>query len=66
MTLRYIVMTAYAYDGLWPARVDGSEAEPLPSFATKDEAHAHAVSIGLISPKGRRNDAEILAVRVDA
>lgn len=62
--IRYIVMRAYPYEGLEPAWSDGSDDDPLPTFATREDATLNATNWGLISPKGRRNDAEILAVEV--
>lgn len=63
--IRYIVFVAEPYEGMYPGDADGSEEEPIPSYATHDEAVAAAKRRGLISPEGRRNEAEILAVRID-
>jgi len=57
----WIVLVSYPYEGL-DAMGYGEEDNPLPIFDTRDEAEAWAKEQGLISPKGRRNDAEILAV----
>lgn len=62
--MRWIVMADYAYEGLGTFWASGEANDPLPSFPTREAAEAFARKHNLISPAGRRNDAEILAVAV--
>lgn len=62
--IRYIVLRDIPYEGLSQVEAWGEDDDPIPSYATRDEAIGHAKELGLISPKGRRNNAEILAVEV--
>ena len=57
-------MQEYPYEGLGVLGATGEADDPLPTFPTEDEAREHAKSLGLISPAGRRNEAELLAVEV--
>lgn len=62
--IRYIVLRSQPYEGLETFFNGGEDDDPLPTFATREIATAYAKFKGLISPKGRRNEAEILAVKV--
>lgn len=71
-TVRWIAMHSEPYEGMDTGGygfVDREATEmvlddAIPTFATYDEAVAWAKQQGWISPQGRRDDAEILAVRV--
>lgn len=63
--IRWIVMETLEYENMWPPSGEGQDSnEPMSSFSTREEAEEYAKHIGLISSKGRRNNAEILSVRV--
>lgn len=62
--LRYIVLRSVPYEGWDRVYEEGDEADPLPTFPSYESANEYAKDKGLISPKGRRNEAEILTIEV--
>ena len=56
--IRYIVMNAIDYEGMWPCYAEGTDQEPLPTFATEEEALKWGSKYGV------RKDLEILAVEI--
>lgn len=54
--MTFIVLESIPYEGL------GLVSEPTVVHPTRDAAVGYAKQHGLISPKGRRNDAEIIEV----
>jgi hypothetical protein len=62
--LRYIIMRDEPYEGLWCVEAWGEDSDPIPSYPTREAAFERAKELKLISPKGRINRAEILAIEV--
>jgi hypothetical protein len=58
--IRYILLMSEPYEGMWPRDCEGDEDDPLPTFASRDDAHAYA-DRQRSWPKGAR---EVLAVSI--
>jgi hypothetical protein len=58
--IRWIILSAFPYEGYDLPGAQGIEEDPIPSFATREEADEYADKRRLVSKKYR----EILAVKV--